>query len=677
MVTGRTLYPCRSVGFGSYRCAVRGDPMRSFAFILAAVMCATATAQVRVDVGASVGFPAATTSFQDLQGFATCCPSFDGGSGIGPGIGIGLDIPVTPSLFGSIRLGLADRSHALQTQELVDLIVGNTMVTGTVEHTMDLTLRDVSLEGHLGYRRDRLSLRAGVGYGVRTFGTLRAAEEISDPAGAVFVDSRSAQRNIQDGVMPDAIAGSWQASLTAGLDIPIGTSGRWNIVPEVSLTTITSSLTSATSWHIIVPAIGVRLAYVYDTAPEVLPPVEPEPAPPVESAPIVQRDTAVVEQAVAPAVVQHDVRLSADAPLGVRFEEIEEERLLPLLPYVFFERNEASIPERYRRRPDSERVSVSTSGVAFHHRLLSVIAERLRLSPLAGITLVGTTSSDENDSSLALRRARNVASVLIDSFRVRPTQIRVRSRGLPAEASVAAGEEAPLADEENRRVEIESVDKALLDPYRATDTVTSMTPSAVAITATTTGDAKLQQWRMRVNGVTIKDDEQALLTPVIYSPTSDEARLIVERGAMQVTVAGSVQMQRVEDTLNLPIQAVRLADKRRERRNDSIVERYELIVFPYNRADLTEAHRRIVNGIRQHISAEARIDIEGCSDVIGPAADNKRLSAERARAVASALGGAASVKGRGEPDQTTSQRLPEERMLQRVVKITVVIPTQK
>ena len=651
--------------------------MRSFALILAVVLCATATAQVRVDVGASVGFPAATTSFQDLQGFATCCPSFDGGSGIGPGIGIGLDVPVTPALFGSIRLGLADRSHTLQTQELVDLIVGNTMVTGTVEHTMDLTLRDVSIEGHLGYRRDRLSVRAGVGYGQRTFGTLRAAEEIVDPAGAVFVDSRSAQRNIQDGVMPDAIAGSWQASLTAGLDIPIGTSGRWNIVPEVSLTAITSSLTSATSWQIIVPAMGVRLAYTFDNVPEAIPAAEPNPVPAAEPPPIARRDTAVVVQAVTPDIARYDVRLSADAPLAVRFEETEEERLLPLLPYVFFERNEASIPERYRRRPDSERVSVSTSSVAFHHRLLSVIAGRLRMAPLAGITLVGTTSSDETDTSLALRRARNVAAVLVDSFGVRPTQIRVRSRGLPAEASEATGAEASLADDENRRVEIESVDNLLLDPYRVSDTVTSMTPSTVAISATTTGNAGLRQWRLRVNGKSIEDDEQAMTAPVYYSPTAEEARDILQRGSMQVTISGSMQTQRVEDTLRIPIQAVRLADKRRELRNDSIVERYELIVFPYRRADLTDAHRRIVNGIRQHIGSDARIDIEGCSDVIGPSADNKRLSTERARAVASALGRAATVKGRGEPEQTTSQRLPEERMLERVVKITVVIPTQK
>lgn len=141
--------------------------------------CASAMAQTRVDAGAAIGFTTAQTSFRQLPGFPSCCPSFDGGSGVGPAFSLGLDVPITGSWFGSLRLGTADRSHTLSTSELLDVIVGNTLVSGSIEHTLELSLRDITLEALVGYRIGDLSFRAGAGYGWRTFGQLRAADRKS------------------------------------------------------------------------------------------------------------------------------------------------------------------------------------------------------------------------------------------------------------------------------------------------------------------------------------------------------------------------------------------------------------------------------------------------------------------------------------------------------------------
>ena len=56
--------------------------------------------------------------------------------------------------------------------------------------------------------------------------------------------------------------------------------------------------------------------------------------------------------------------------------------------------------------------------------------------------------------------------------------------------------------------------------------------------------------------------------------------------------------------------------------------------------------------------------------------DNRRISLERARAVASELSGNVMVIGRGEPEATLPLQLPEERMLERVVRITAVVPVR-
>ena len=631
--------------------------------------CVSAMAQMRVDAGAAIGFTTAQTSFRQLPGFPSCCPQFDGGSGVGPAFSLGVDVPITGSWFGSVRLGTADRSHTLSTTELIDVIVGNTLVTGSIEHTLDLSLRDVTLEALIGYRIGALQLRAGAGYGWRTFGQLQAAERLTGPSGAVFVDTRTDTRNVRTDDLPQTVTSSAHLVGDVGLDIPLDERRRWVVTPEVGLAVFTASMTSVTSWTIAAPSIGLRLAYAIDVedGPSVpaVPPVEQ-----IKAVPDIEVPTASAKPAPS------DVTLIVDAPLGVRIEEIEEERFMPLLPYVFFERDAAAVPDRYVVQRTAVPVTSGMSTVDVHHRLLPVIAQRLRDLPSAGITLVGTMSADEQDTTLPMRRAQTVAAVLTDVFAIPAERIAVRSRRLPRDASTATGSDAPFADEENRRVEIESAELALFDPIRVADTLTSMTPSSMAFTVTTLGDVMLRNWELGVDGTPIDAAEEPFTEAVVYRPTPQQALAAMRRGTMQASIEGRMQGRRVKDTLDIAVDAVRIAEKRRTRRNDSIVERYELIVFPYSSAELTDVHRRVLASIRDRIGDGARIDIEGCSDVLGPASENRRLSLERARSVATALGGTTSVTARGEPPASTSQRLPEERMLERVVKITVVIPTR-
>lgn len=630
---------------------------------------AAVLAQMRVDAGVAIGFTSAQTSFRQLPGFPSCCPQFDGGSGAGPAFSLGVDVPITGSWFGSVRLGTADRSHTLSATELIDVIVGNTLVTGSIEHTLDLSLRDVTLEALIGYRIGALQLRAGAGYGWRTFGQLQAAERLTGPSGAVFVDTRTDTRNVRTGTMPQPVMASAHVVGAAGLDIPLDRLRRWVVTPEVALAAATASVTSVTSWTLAVPSIGLRLAYAIDARE----------GPAVADVPASEPTMAVRDSAVPKTPVKAlpmDVTLLVDAPLGVRIEEIEEERFMPVLPYVFFERDAAVIPDRYVVQRTAVSVTSGMSSIDVHHRLLPVIAQRLRDLPSAGITLVGTMSADERDTTLPMRRAQTVASALRNVFAVPAERITIRTRRLPRDASTATGSDAPFADEENRRVEIESAELALFDPYRIADTLTSMTPSSMAFTVTTLGDVMLRNWELGVDTTLIDAAEAPFVEPVVYRPTPQQALAAMRRGTMQAIIEGRMQGRWVQDTLNIAVDAVRIAEKRRTKRNDSIVERYELIVFPYSSAELTDVHRRVLASIRDRIGEGARIDIEGCSDVLGPAPENRRLSMERARSVATALGGTTTVTARGEPPASTSQLLPEERMLERVVKITVVIPTR-
>jgi outer membrane protein OmpA-like peptidoglycan-associated protein len=314
--------------------------------------------------------------------------------------------------------------------------------------------------------------------------------------------------------------------------------------------------------------------------------------------------------------VQRDTTPLADTiKTRIIIEELEEERFLPVLPYVFFDRNSSVIPERYTTDRAMLNPNAITTNVAFHHQLLKVIADRMQRDPSIEITLTGCSSDDEQEQRLSLDRARAVAKIFTSTFGIASKRITTRGRRLPSSPSIAVDREAPLADEENRRVEITSTSPDLLMPYRVADTV------------------------------------------MIVKQTDQRGGKSGQRSTV-VTVADTI----------------RLFDKRRNNIQDSTVERFDLIVFPFRSAELTSDHQRVLKLVRERIGTNARVAIEGRTDVIGSAEENAKLSLQRANSVARELQGRVSVMGRGEPDQGQSQILPEERMLSRTVTITATVP---
>jgi outer membrane protein OmpA-like peptidoglycan-associated protein len=122
---------------------------------------------------------------------------------------------------------------------------------------------------------------------------------------------------------------------------------------------------------------------------------------------------------------------------------------------------------------------------------------------------------------------------------------------------------------------------------------------------------------------------------------------------------------------------VRLVEKRRTMVQDSIVERFDLVVFPFAKTDLSDDHRRIIDLVRSRIGQNARVLVEGSTDPLGPAEENAKLSLQRAQNVARELQGNITVIGRGEAPVDPSRMLPEERMFQRVVSIYALVPRTK
>jgi outer membrane protein OmpA-like peptidoglycan-associated protein len=115
--------------------------------------------------------------------------------------------------------------------------------------------------------------------------------------------------------------------------------------------------------------------------------------------------------------------------------------------------------------------------------------------------------------------------------------------------------------------------------------------------------------------------------------------------------------------------------KRRERIADRFIDRYALILFDFDKADIHGANRRIVDLINGNIQDASHASVEGYTDRIGDAAYNRDLSFRRASEVGAALrAGTHEVHAHGEDVLLYDNDLPEGRTYSRTVIVTVETP---
>jgi outer membrane protein OmpA-like peptidoglycan-associated protein len=152
--------------------------------------------------------------------------------------------------------------------------------------------------------------------------------------------------------------------------------------------------------------------------------------------------------------------------------------------------------------------------------------------------------------------------------------------------------------------------------------------------------------------------------PRAPEPITYELRMTDSSGQEITTLPGA-----------LPVDQMTLRRKRIEQIADREIDRYGLILFDFDRADLNEGNRRIAEFIRGRIKPSATVSVTGHTDRVGEADHNLKLSQDRAATVAAALGTpGATISGEGESSPLYDNNLPEGRFYSRTVSIVVETP---
>lgn len=633
-----------------------------------------------------------SSNFREL-GVGNCCPEFTSASGSGLFFGLGYITPLSPTLDLSIRAHYGMFNAAFNESEVKEVVLSNGIQSATIAHIIDADFSQISIEPLLGYHVTRdFVLQGGLTAGFFLSSVFSQEEQLETPTDGAFV-SRDATGNAVYSRVRNKFNGdianvsSFGVGLTVGAryDLPATANRSVLISPEVLFTYNPMSLVSAGSWnaHHLRFGIGVSLAppeiedEQSDAELYMLTRATPRP---VKGAPGVPF---VALLSVAGLTAEG----TTSGATTIRVEEFASTRVRPLLPYIFFEQGSAQLPERYRRLREQQVESFEVGNfynldamVTYHH-VLNIIGKRMLDNPSATLSVTGCSDASDADASgsIAFGRADIIKQYLVDIWGIESRRVSVERRGLPELASNASEADGRA---ENRRAELRASMPEILAPVGSQDTMRVFTPAGLRFTPSIDPRVPIASWTLFVadgdrilrtwhNGDPLPSnidwrlEEQSRL----FSPTTNSLEYVLATRDSSGTLVPS-------GTASIPVQYVSI-DSKRSSGADKSMDRFSMILFGFDKSDLSPAHQTTVNDVKSLVKPTSSVRVVGYTDRSGSDDYNQRLSEQRARSVARALGVSESqATGLGKRFPLYDNATPEGRFYSRTVEVFVETPSK-
>ena len=667
-------------------------------FCLSAQTMPDASAMQR-EIGLFVNFNinAHRADFQQLSPeYPTCCPLFEEGDGAGFDAGLLYTWPWANSIGLQARLGLHSFSGVLVREESTQVASPDgELFDGIFEHSIDATLISVGFEPLLEYQLfNGFSLYGGPYLAYRAVANFEQKEEISRPDFGVFEDTQTRVRNRFADDVPDLERLALGLSFGLSYDLPLNSTRTALLSPEVFYTLGLNNISSSVDWQVDALRLGVAVKWVRtsdqpvdlrqeDEAPSPETPIAEDPAgDPKVSITTEPLSIPTASLQVKALVERAEERLEHDVA-SLRVEEFLTDRMVPLLNYIFFDEGQAALPARYNTRPASSDDGYNASStLEIYYDLLNIIGRRLSENPSANINIIGCNAdygAESGDVDLSTRRAQTIADFLANNWNISRDRIKTSGRNLPA---VPSNAESADGRAENRRVEISSNNAAILAPLLVSDTLRRLENPTIRLYPQANTRRGVRTWKVSIkqDGRELFNREGAGAPPphVDWTPAESGAKAI-NSGSLQVAFAyvdkDGKDVRSAEPSL--PVELVTIQRKREQGIGDARVDRFSLILFDYNSAELGERNREIISLIKDRITKQSMIIIEGYTDRSGEAQFNLELSGRRAESTKQALGleDSAAV-GYGEDVLLFDNSFPEGRFYCRTVEVEVETPVE-
>ncbi|MFI5263922.1 MAG: OmpA family protein [Candidatus Kapaibacterium sp.] len=661
-----------------------------------------------------------SANFQQLPGVPSCCPRYETGNGTGPAFGGLYHLPLNDLFDLELRAIYRSLSGTLTETEGVTVLHNGAPVQGAFKHTLSSGLSTVGIEPMLGIKIvGDLRINIGLDIGLLLAKSYAQQEEIVQPDGAgTFLDSsgndtHSRIRNQLTGTIANASA--LQAAIVGGISYPLPLNAHHTtyLVPEVLYNLGLTKIASDLMWNVN----SIRFGFAIEFSPEKE--AERRKEQHIDTLRITRKG--IVAEMFIPGKEEHSEEVSEED--GIRYitektrrtdtlitpkkselkstivaygvdahgteqpivrmtvEEFSSTLMTPLLNYIFFDENSFVIPLRYNHLDKVDTFSIehihSTAKVETYHHILNIVARRLRENPDAKITLTGCNQDirdEKNYLELSRKRAESVKQYFTDAWHITPERIKIEVRNLSAKA--ANPQTADGADE-NRRVEITSTDPKILFPVITDDTLRISNPPTVRFKPQTTSEAGLASWNVRAlqDKKTLKQFEGSSALPASLDWNIESASAPKFSGTMDYSLMVKDGEGNSSEAIHtIPVDEITIRKKREERRGDTVINRFSLILFDIGSSAITPTNAPIVTLIKEYVKPLSSITVTGYTDRLGDPVYNQKLAERRAAAIAASLGVKnIGSKGIGQADLYDSS-LPEGRLYTRTVDVVIETP---
>lgn len=377
-------------------------------------------------------------------------------------------------------------------------------------------------------------------------------------------------------------------------------------------------------------------------------------------------------------------------PQTVTIEELTTIDSSPFLNYIYFDTADSEIPARYvafKSQTDTQNFDESKleGTLEKHYNVLNILGYRMLNHTDARIRIVGCNSNrgeERGKKDLSRSRAEAVRAYLKYIWGIEGSRMEIEARNQPAVASSSGSSEGRR---ENQRVEIYSDSPALLDIVKSTYVQEICDTDKFLIQPQINSGYEISHWTIKLNG----DDRsiesltgKGRIEPAYHLSLADVGlrKLSAYRtitADIEVTDRkGQTAGAKAETVIRFIEREERLAQKEGYR----VLEKYALILFDFNRSDIREQNRNVIDRIVGRIREvpTASVSIVGHTDIIGQEAYNLDLSTKRAKAAYDLIlaggvpaGDNISYQGIGPHDALFDNELPEGRALNRTVTVTL------